>query len=276
MKIISWNLNSRSNKLTLEGQCSFLKSGKFDFITLQEVTMKSQIFIKECFKDHFLVSSFDLAKNHEELVGKRKYGQIIISKYPFRSLDPDRIKIPFPERVLSVKIEKVYENLEIYTTHIPPGSSNGVIKVQHFEGLFDYLKTNQESKILTGDFNSPKEERDSGEIITWGQKINKNGVTRLAVNPKWKNECTAERWDAAERSIIQNNNKLGMKDAYREVNGKQAKSFSWFLNRKDIQLGRRYDHIFCSKELNPISCFYDQKPRKNKLSDHSPVIAEIS
>ena len=276
MKIISWNLNSRSNKFTLENQCNFLKSGEFDFITLQEVTIKSQILIKEYFKDYFLVSSFDLAKNHDELIGKRKYGQIIISKYPFKSLDPNRINIPFPERVLSVKIQKTYENLEIYTTHVPPGSSNGVIKVEHFEGLFNYLKTNKELKILTGDFNSPKEERDSGEIITWGQKINKNGETRLAVNPKWKNDCTAERWDTAERNIIQNSKEFNMKDVFREVNGSKLKSYSWFLNRKDIQLGRRYDHIFCSNEFNPISCFYDQKPRQNKLSDHSPVIAEIS
>ena len=67
-----------------------------------------------------------------------------------------------------------------------------------------------------------------------------------------------------------------MKDVFREVNGSKVKSYSWFLNRKDVQLGRRYDHIFCSNELNPISCFYDQKPRQDKLSDHSPVIAEIS
>ena len=53
MKIISWNLNSRSNKFTLENQCNFLKSDDFDFITLQDVTIKSQILIKEYFKDYF-------------------------------------------------------------------------------------------------------------------------------------------------------------------------------------------------------------------------------
>jgi exonuclease III len=35
MKIISWNLNSRTNKETLRGQSAFLRSGDFDVITLQ-------------------------------------------------------------------------------------------------------------------------------------------------------------------------------------------------------------------------------------------------
>ena len=77
------------------------------------MTIKSQILIKEYFKDYFLVSSFDLAKNHDELIGKRKYGQIIISKYPFKSLDLNRINIPFPERVLTVTIQQTYENPKI-------------------------------------------------------------------------------------------------------------------------------------------------------------------
>ena len=41
--------------------------------------------------------------------------------------------------------------------------------------------------ILTGDFNSPKQELMSGEVITWGQKMpNSSGKVRIAVNPKWK------------------------------------------------------------------------------------------
>ena len=47
MKIISWNLNSRTNKETLEGQSSFLKKGDFDVMTLQEVTLNSEVFFKE-------------------------------------------------------------------------------------------------------------------------------------------------------------------------------------------------------------------------------------
>ena len=66
-----------------------------------------------------------------------------------------------------------------------------------------------------------------------------------------------------------------MIDAFRSVNDYSLQSYSWFLHDNDKNLGRRYDHIFCSDTFKPISCFYDQKPRQNKLSDHSPIIAEM-
>ena len=273
MKIVSWNTNSRSNKETLKEQCKFLDSGNFDVITLQEITENSQSFFKDYYKNLYVASSFDLSKDLDQLKRKRKYGELIISKTRFETLDPYRINIPFPERVLSVKLSN---GIEIYTTHVPPGSSNGVIKVQHFEGLFSYLNKDREvQRILTGDFNSPKAELANGDVITWGQKINKAGDVRLSVNPKWKNECTAERWDLAERGIIQNHSTLGMKDVFRVLNGYDDESYSWFINRKNVSLGRRYDHIFCSKDLEPISSSYIHKPRLEGLSDHSPIIAEI-
>ena len=275
MKIISWNTNSRTNEETLQEQYKFLLSINCDIICLQEITFKSQDFFKAKFKDSFVISSFDLSKDLKLLERKRKYGELIISNHKFKPLDPYRINIPFPERVLSVKLEEKYKNLEIYTTHVPPGSSNGVIKVEHFEGLFSYLKTNRSQKILTGDFNSPKAELETGEIITWGQKINSKGTPKLAVNPKWKNQCSAVRWDKAERDIIQNHISLDMQDAFRSLNNFKDQSSSWFINRKDLQLGRRYDHIFCSNKIKPLQCYYDQKPREYKLSDHSPIVAEL-
>ncbi len=76
----------------------------------------------------------------------------------------------------------------------------------------------EKTRILTGDFNSPKLELDTGEIITWGQKIDASGKPRLSVNPKWKHQCTGERWDSAERNIIENHKTLGLQDAFRIKN----------------------------------------------------------
>ena len=44
MKIITWNLNSRTNLETLNKQCDYLKEQDLDLITLQEVTLNSQEF----------------------------------------------------------------------------------------------------------------------------------------------------------------------------------------------------------------------------------------
>ena len=272
MKIISWNLNSRTNKETLRGQSAFLRSGDFDVITLQEVTLNSEPFFKESFKDMFVLSSFDLVEDKSILVRNRKYGQIIISKQPIKFIPEQCKEIPFPERLLSGFIAS--NGTEIHTTHVPPGSSNGVIKVEHFEGLFSYLsKRKDKNMILTGDFNSPKLELDTGEIITWGQKIGASGKTRISVNPKWKHQCNGERWDSAERNIIENHKALGLQDAFRITNGFKDTSGSWVTNKGQ---GRRYDHIFPSENLIVNSAFYNHEPREEKLSDHSPLIAELS
>ena len=266
MKVITWNTNSRAKEETLNKQCLFLDN-QFDIITLQEITLKSQDYFKNFFKDKHVLSSFDLVSDTSILTGKRKYGQLIISNYPIDYLKDKCNNIPFPERVLSGLIKK--DNLEIHTTHVPPGSSNGVIKVEHFEGFYEYLlKRKENKKIVTGDFNSPKLENPDGAIVTWGQKVNSKGQARIAVNPKWKHQCSGERWDSAERNIIQNHDKLGLKDAFRSVNGYNDKSFSWFARNST---GRRYDHIFCSEEIHIERSSYLQSARESGISDHTPL-----
>ena len=47
MKVISWNLNSRTNQDTLKSQCDYLKNNDFDLIALQEVTLNSEKYFKE-------------------------------------------------------------------------------------------------------------------------------------------------------------------------------------------------------------------------------------
>ena len=107
MKIITWNINSRTNEETLKGQSDFLKSGDFDLITLQEVTLNSEGFFKESFKDMYILSSFDLVSDKSILVKNRKYGQLIISKKPIKLVSDPCTEIPFPERVLSGFIQTI-------------------------------------------------------------------------------------------------------------------------------------------------------------------------
>ena len=59
MKVITWNLNSRTNNNILEHQCKYLTENDFDLITLQEVTLVSQEYFKNYFEDRFILSSFD-------------------------------------------------------------------------------------------------------------------------------------------------------------------------------------------------------------------------
>ena len=73
MKLISWNLNSRSNKVTLKDQVDYLLSQDLDIIALQEVTKSSMRYLSDAFANQNKVSSFELSKDTDELIGKRKY-----------------------------------------------------------------------------------------------------------------------------------------------------------------------------------------------------------
>ena len=279
MKIISWNLNGRSDRATISRQCDYLLGGNFDIITLQEISLKSEKFIKRLLGDkggYFLVSSFDLADDHTILKGRRKFGEIIASRFDFRPCDPSLVDIPFQERVLSVQLIDVHPQLEIHTTHIPPGSTNGVIKVEHFEGLYRFLENNLHGyRILTGDFNAPQAEHPNLGVITWGQRILSEERVRYYVNPKWRASCSAERWDTAERNIIENGSALLLDDVFRSLHKDDVEAYSWVMKRNYQHIKRRYDHIFASRGMNFVDCYYDQEPRESGLSDHSPVIAKL-
>ena len=63
MRVITWNLNSRTNKQDLTEQCDYLRKGDFDIITLQEVLLGSEGFIKDYFANESVICSFDLVKD---------------------------------------------------------------------------------------------------------------------------------------------------------------------------------------------------------------------
>ena len=73
------------------------------------------------------------------------FGQIIASNFKLEPNDPKDFNIPWQERVLSVKL--FIDNSEIYfhTTHIPPGSGNGWIKIETLEGIYERLKENKDN-----------------------------------------------------------------------------------------------------------------------------------
>jgi exodeoxyribonuclease III len=77
-------------------------------------------------------------------------------------------------------------------------------------------------------------------------------------------------WYQAELQAFE---KAGMRDAFRQINGK-AEEYSWFSHQGN---GYRYDHTYVHESLVPIvkNCYYLHEWRQNKLSDHSPMVLEL-
>lgn len=122
--------------------------------------------------------------------------------------------------------------------------------------------------IVSGDFNCPREERADGTVITWAQRIRKDRSIYI--------KRGYERWDSAERGILEGLPALGLRDAARTIHGARAEMYSYFDIRKGrVCASRRYDHLFASSGLSPLAAKYDDKPRKAGLSDHAPLVVDF-
>jgi len=150
-----------------------------DIVALQEVTLpilNSYPPLLSSIGLHHIVASFHLSREKDELKGPRRYGEIIASRWRLSPMKPEFFPVPWKERVLSAKVITPMGNIELHTTHIPPGSSNGWIKIEMLEGIYKRLaRQTKIPRILCGDFNAPQEERPSGEVLTWAQRISARG-----------------------------------------------------------------------------------------------------
>lgn len=272
MKLLSWNLAGRSKT---DLQVEAVHSCSPDLFAGQELTKTSLPKLREGLKSlgfGHIIDSFSLAPDHQLLVGHRKYGQIIASRYRLQVLPPLDFPVPWPERVLSGVVDIEGQPVELHTTHIPPGRGNGWIKIQTFEGIYRRLKKpGSRPRILCGDFNSPHIELPDGRVKCFGEHLRADG----SIVPVRHKGQPYGRWCNAERSVILGLAKFDLPDVFRMLHDYEVQEASLRLRRKGKLFSRRIDHIFASRKLKPISCQYLHYFRNQGLSDHSPIIAEF-
>ena len=134
--------------------------------------------------------------------------------------------------------------------HVPPATSSGVAtKIATFEGLKQLLsQPTDRPRIVCGDFNTPKSESVSGQVVFWGD----------------------QRQVQAERDIILGLPEVGLADAFRSLHGYGEKAVSW---RASNGTGRRYDHVFAAAELPASDARYEDLDQiaAQRLGDHAPL-----
>jgi exonuclease III len=185
-----------------------------------------------------------------------------------------RFDVPWPERILSVNLETPWGLLEMHTTHIPPDVTNDWIKIEMLEGLYARLAhPSAIPRVLCGDFNTPQLERSTGEVVTWGQRLNSKGLAMIRQHLR---RGESARWDQGERQVLLGLAAYDLHDVYRRLHGYTMQAYSWYPYRKDPHrqaqmMGRRFDHGFASASLYPVSCSYLQMFRESGLSDHAAL-----
>jgi endonuclease/exonuclease/phosphatase family metal-dependent hydrolase len=268
-KTISWNVAGRVKKQPR--QIHAVLQVDADIVALQEIILSTQPkWVAALSKaGYFVICSFDFVEDKSILIGGRRYGTLIASRWEFDSLSPNAVSIPWNERLLSIKIDAPFGPIEFHNIHMPAGVSHRVIKIQTFEGLYQYLAHPTDAlRILCGDFNSPREEYTDGRVLFWGKTIrDAQGVLFNDPNDRQAN---------AERSILTGLAEYDLADAYRKVHGYERGDYSWTHKWRERRTYRRFDHVFASSKLNPIRCEYHHDILDKKLSDHASIVAEFS
>ena len=84
-----------------------------------------------------------------------------------------RLPILWAEKSLSAVVGVGDAEVEVHSVHVPPGSTNGWIKVEVLDGIARGLSLpSSRYRLLCGDFIAPQHETRTGEIVTCAQRIN--------------------------------------------------------------------------------------------------------
>ncbi|MGI8565438.1 MAG: endonuclease/exonuclease/phosphatase family protein [Pyrinomonadaceae bacterium] len=262
MRLISWNINFRSD---CAQHIYALKKREPDIVVLQEVNPNTLSQLRTGLRGIELTCVKD-NKDIAVQFGRVHYFALIASRWPLTVLSNDAFRVPFPESVFAAVVSNPTTDFELHTTHIPPGSSHGWVKIETFEGIYNRLTSfASRPRILCGDFNSPRQEKFDGRIVTWGQ-TEKSNVLRKG----------RERWDAGERCVIEGLRDFDLIDVFRFLHGYEVQEYSIVMKHKDKITRRRFDHVFASSLLNATACHYLHELRERGLSNHSPIEVDFA
>jgi exonuclease III len=168
--------------------------------------------------------------------------------------------VPWPERVLAAAVG----GIEVVNVHSPISPKPGLAKVRTHEAVFRHVAAGAGPRVVLGDLNTPRREHPDGSVWTFAR----DRYGRLRPD-------RGERWDAAETALIRGLESRGFRDAFRALNGFEAKEPSWEWPRTGG--GYRLDHLIASPEIETSFCAYRHDwRREDKLSDHSALVAELS
>jgi exonuclease III len=231
-------------------------------VALQEVTAGTAPRWRAALAAHglpYAACSLEWAQPDREPAGPRRAGVLLAARTPVSVHDPQPIAPPWPEAVLSASIAGV----DVHVAHVP-NARNGWIKPRTCCAIHRAVaQAHARPQLLCGDFNTPRREMPSGEVVTFAR----DRYGRL------RPERGAE-WDAAELAIVTGLAQYGFRDAFRTLHGYEAREISWAWPRFP-RSGYRLDHVLVAG-LEPIACGYLHELRTTGLSDHSAIVCDVS
>jgi exonuclease III len=252
VRVVTWNVAGRVRALA--EQASVLAAVGADVICLQEVTARTEPLWRAALTDAGLPSIESAIASLPAAPTRRRLAVLTAARSPLTRLAAP--ETPWPERLLICALEEV----EVINLHSPIAPAPDLAKIRTHEAVAAFLEALEPApRILCGDLNTPRREFEGGDVLTFAHDT--NGRLR----PE-----RGERWDRAERALIRD---LGWTDAFRALHGYEHREASWTF--KDDRGGWRLDHVLLSL-LKPVAAAYAHDWRRAGLSDHSPLIVDVT
>lgn len=280
MRVMSWNVNKSSNRQDrIEDQLSVIRACDVDVLFLQEVRYGTDMEWLEVWRSgledlglesiaHSCDWAAELARStvppHGNIGHDNGHITAVASDWDLNRKeleiraviernDRSNFDTNFPEKILVTEVETPNMAIECWNVRAVPGRSWGDEKIKIFEIVYERItEVRSKTRLLAGDFNSPREELPDGQAIPFGYD---------------KDASIRDRWVRAELNILKGLGHLDMVDAFRYVHGHGdigTKDTSW--------KSKRFDHIFASSSLRPTDCWYDPVD----CSDHAPIVADFN
>ena len=252
--LLSWNVAGRVG--LLDQQIEQVIGYRCDLVCLQEIAPSTAprwvSALREDGHAHVEVARLE----PREAAPRRPLSVLLASRSDASEVPIEGL--PWTERALAVRTN----GLELVGVHSPISPSPGLAKVLTHEAVHEHLAAGSGPRVLCGDLNTPRREHPDGQVWTFAR--DRNGRLR---------EDRGERWDEAELALIKGLEPHGFRDAFRELHGPQG-VVSWAWGRGSG--GYRLDHLIASREVSVLWVEYLHEWRNKRLSDHSPLAAELA
>lgn len=256
MRVLSWNVAGRVR--LVPDQLALVVGEAADVVVLQEVRATTGAQWSAGLADAGYASVHtSLPAGAPAADPARRLGVLVASRAPAAAV-PDPPPLPWPERYLAVDVAGVV----VHAVHVPTSARSDRVKVRTIEALVPWLAIGGTGPaIVAGELNTPQYESREGEVRSFART--RTGRLRAGYD---------ERHDAAERALVPGLAVHGFVDAFRAVNGYEARDRSWMYAGRAF--GYRLDHVFV-RGLEPRACAYLHGWREAGLSDHSALWAEL-
>jgi exonuclease III len=255
MRVLTWNVAGRASRQA--EQAAAVAAVGADLVALQEVTKRTLpawLAALEAAGYGHHADTVDLAPPER----RRPLGVLTAAREPLHVETPP--EVPWPERVLVT----AHGRVQLVNLHSPIAPAPELAKVRTHEAVAAWLSGHPHTpRILCGDLNTPRREHADGSVLTFAH------ASSGRLRPE-----RGERWDAAERALVHTlRAEHDWVDAYRELHGYGHREASWtFQNDRG---GWRLDHVLVHG-LTPKAALYLHDLRRAGLSDHSPLLVDLS